>query len=708
MMEETEFAIIGGGPAGLSAALEAARHGVQVVLVDENEQPGGQLFKQTHKFFGSRRHGAGVRGFAIGRQLLEEASQQPGLNIRLGTAAYGLFPDRSVAVVDGCGRSSYIRAANVLLATGAREKVLNFPGWHLPGVLGAGAAQTLMNVHRVLPGRRVLVVGAGNIGLILSYQLLQAGATEVTVVEAAPRIGGWDVHRRKIERLGVPVLTSHTVGRALGTTEVEAVEIAVVDERWRPLPGTERRLVVDAVCIAVGLSPLSELLQAASPAEGTWAASYEALLETGAPGVFLAGDVSGIDEASTAMEEGRLVGITVAERLGKLGGPEAEKLRTEVLASLRELRLRTHNLDPFLHGFSAPEMVYRGGLVDDATRASVAASGGYPSSGRIETGPGSALIECFEAIPCDACVDACPKGAITIEGSINNLPRLNEERCDGCGLCVAACPGLAIWTADCTSPDGFATMKFPYEFRPLPQVGDRVEIANRRGEVLGRGKVARVQRFRQADTSVLSVSVPKALVWDARAVLPAQSLEEHPILGPIPKERTDVTVDGAVTSLRAGIPVAVALWEEGHKVLNSSPGLHLPRGVLCALGRCASCSTTIDGVPGVKACVTPVRPGMTVETVSGQLESLDDDVLVCRCRDVVAADLRRALREGALEAISEVKKATNVCMGECRGATCGETVRRIVGEETGLQPVSPKTESPPLRPVTVYPDDKEE
>lgn len=129
----------------------------------------------------------------------------------------------------------------------------------LPGIYGAGAVQTLMNVAGVKPAEKVLMVGAGNIGLIVSYQLLQAGVEVAGIVEAAPRIGGYLVHASKIRRAGVPILTGHTVKEAYGKDKLEGVIVCKLDEKFQQIPGTEQDIPCDTLCLAVGLTPLTEL-----------------------------------------------------------------------------------------------------------------------------------------------------------------------------------------------------------------------------------------------------------------------------------------------------------------------------------------------------------------------------------------------------------------------------------------------------------------
>ncbi len=337
------LAIVGAGPAGLSAAAYAGRMGVETIVIDENDVPGGQLIKQTHMFFGSREHYAQIRGIDIGDELIANLSGLP-VKLMLGTTVLGLYPDRTLSLLAN-RRHIELRADAVILATGASENMLAFENCDLPGVYGAGAVQTLMNVHGVVPGKRVLMVGAGNIGLIVAYQLLQAGVDVAAVIDAAPEVGGYHVHAAKIRRAGVPILTSHTVQRVTGPDRVESAEICRVDDHWQPVPGSERTLSVDTVCLAVGLTPNCELAFQMGCREtyvaelGGPVAAHDPDLETSISGVFIAGDASGIEEASTAMIEGRLAGLAAAELLCReVDREELKRLRSEATSSLKTLR----------------------------------------------------------------------------------------------------------------------------------------------------------------------------------------------------------------------------------------------------------------------------------------------------------------------------------------------------------------------------------
>jgi len=341
-LKKCDVIVVGGGPAGLTCSIETAKAGADVTLVDENRRAGGQLFKQIHKFFGSKQHKAGVRGLDIGIQLLEQVKKS-GVNILLNAVAYGIFNDRTVGIIRN-GKTEMIQGKKILLATGAIENPVVFPGWTLPGVMGAGAAQTMINIHRVLPGQRFIILGSGNVGLIIGYQLLQAGADVVAVLEAAPKIGGYQVHASKIRRAGVPILTSCTIKEVKGDKGVEKAIIVKLDNLWRSIEGTERALAVDCICIATGLHPSIELAQMAGcalgffPELGGRLPVHNENMETTVDGIYVAGDTAGIEEASTAMEEGRLAGIDMTQRLGYLSEDKANKKKEGIKESLFALR----------------------------------------------------------------------------------------------------------------------------------------------------------------------------------------------------------------------------------------------------------------------------------------------------------------------------------------------------------------------------------
>ena len=343
-MKDTEILVIGGGPAGLCAAKAAASLGASVLLIERDEAPGGQLVKQTHKFFGSRKQYAGDRGITIAAFLLDEVQNDPKVEVMPDTTVIGIYEDGLVlAERNETEEIIKINPQKIIVAAGAAEKFLPFPGNDLPGIYGAGAVQTLMNVEGVVPGKRVLMVGAGNIGLIVSYQLAQAGVETAAVIEAGQNIGGYLVHASKIQRMGIPVRTGCTVKKAYGEGRVEGAIICQVDAKWNMIPGTEEDINCDTICLAVGLVPLTALCWQAG-CELAYVSELsghvpllDKYMQTTNPKIYAAGDVRGIEEASSAMVEGRLAGFSAAFSLG-YGRDTAAQLQASAIAELEELR----------------------------------------------------------------------------------------------------------------------------------------------------------------------------------------------------------------------------------------------------------------------------------------------------------------------------------------------------------------------------------
>ncbi len=520
-MKRYEVIVVGAGPSGLSAAIEAAKRGLKVIVFDENEKPGGQLFKQIHKFFGSKKHHAKIRGFKIGENLLEEANYA-GVEVALNATVIGLYADKEV-VVRRNDQVFHYKGDCIIIATGAAENMVTFPGWTLPGVIGAGAAQTMMNLHGIKPGKKVLMLGSGNVGLVVSFQLLQAGCEVVALVDAAPQIGGYGVHAAKLSRTGVPFYLSHTIAKAHGEDCVTGVTICEVDSQFKLIAGTEKYFDVDTICMAVGLSPMSQLLKMSgclmedNPKRGGQVPIIDEFGETSVPGIFAAGDVSGIEEASSAMIEGRMAGVCVAEYLGYCTHEE----KNESLAELKK------DLESLRQGMFAP--ANRGKKITK-TEEGIEISdsllkNGFVAEQEIERYPGVVhksgihpVIECTQNIPCNPCQDACPKGCISIGENITNLPVVEDENvCINCGMCVASCSGQAIFLVDEDCGDGSATVTIPYEFLPIPEVGEKGFGLGRNGERLCEATVVSVKSVKAFDhTNLLTMRVPKEYAMSAR------------------------------------------------------------------------------------------------------------------------------------------------------------------------------------------------
>jgi NADPH-dependent 2,4-dienoyl-CoA reductase/sulfur reductase-like enzyme/Pyruvate/2-oxoacid:ferredoxin oxidoreductase delta subunit len=524
-MDRYELIVIGAGPAGLSAAIEAASAGMRTIVFDENARPGGQLFKQIHKFFGSKEHKARIRGFRIGEMLLEQA-REAGVEVRLNAAVMGVFPNKEISVMLD-DHIEHFKGDSIVVATGASENMVTFPGWTLPGVMGAGAAQTMMNLHGVKPGSRILMVGSGNVGLVVSYQLLQAGCEVAAIIDAAPRIGGYGVHAAKVVRTGVPVYLSHTILEAEGRNRVTGATIGQVDKKWQIIPGSERYFEVDTICLAVGLSPMSQLARMAGcrmtedPEKGGLVPVCDTCGETSVSGIFCAGDVAGIEEASSAMIQGSLAGAAAAKRGGYLSEDiflqRAQKLY-ESLSQLRSGMFGGKNkgrpdITATDEGIPLSQTLLKRGYIDDEELKRFLAPDGEGKKGV------RPVIECTQNIPCNPCQYACPRGCIQVRESITALPTVSDGKvCAGCGLCVAACSGQAIFLVNDDYPEeGYSTVSIPYEFLPLPEKGDVGIALDRSGRRLCSAEVLDVMASAVTDkTAVLTMKVPAAMSMRAR------------------------------------------------------------------------------------------------------------------------------------------------------------------------------------------------
>jgi thioredoxin reductase/Fe-S-cluster-containing hydrogenase component 2/bacterioferritin-associated ferredoxin len=451
---DVECLIIGGGPAGLSAAIELGKAGVRTLILDDKHRLGGKLVLQTHKFFGSiEACHAGTRGVDIATKLEHDVREFENVNVWLNTTALAVFSDRKVGVLRD-GHYVVIRPHVLLVATGAREKSLAFKGNTLPGVYGAGAFQTLVNRDLVKCSDRLFIVGGGNVGLIAGYHALQAGIQVVGLCEALPECGGYKVHKDKLARLGVPLYTSHTILSANGEEQVESVTIGQIDENWRPIPDTEKTFDCDTLLIAVGLDPVDEFADKAT--------------EFGLP-VYAAGDAEEIAEASAAMFTGRIRGLEIAKSLGRdVGEVPPEWHRTAEILKSRPGAVVTEDIPDKKEGV-------------------------FP------------VLHCAQEIPCNPCTSVCPQGSIVIEESdIRGLPEYVGEGCIGCEQCVAICPGLAVTLVDYGADGESPTVTIPYEFPPeTVDAGDIVTVLDTEGKVLGNVEVTGVRAPRFADRALL-------------------------------------------------------------------------------------------------------------------------------------------------------------------------------------------------------------
>ena len=384
MRTSRSLIIIGGGPAGMAAAIEAARAGLNLTLIDEAPRLGGQVYRRPPEAFRVEDAERLGRDFARGERLRAEFSEiAERVEILSGTSVLGVWPDREVLWARD-DVSGVFRAERLIIAGGAYDRPVPFPGWTLPGVMTAGGVQVLMKTMRVRPGRRALVAGTGPLIVGVAHRLHELGVEVVSVLEAGDHrwvSGGvtaatneWDTIgdvRSSLEalgRAGIPLLFNHTIFEAEGADAVEAATYGPVDaEAWQPRKDRPRRVEVDLVVTGFGFVPNTELTTLAgcrhhhAPELGGWVPVRDALMQTTVPGVFAVGDGAGIGGVLVALEEGRIAGITAAELAGTISADEASGRRAgpiDRLLSLAEVRAllgEISQIKPGLLELASPE-----------------------------------------------------------------------------------------------------------------------------------------------------------------------------------------------------------------------------------------------------------------------------------------------------------------------------------------------------------------
>ena len=321
-MKHVKLAIIGGGPAGLAAAAAARRSGVEdILIIERDSRLGGILNQCIHAGFGLHTFGQELSGPEYAQRFIDQVTE---LNIPclLDTMVLDLSEERILTVTSRAEGLQQIKADAVILAMGCRERprgALNIPGTRPAGVWSAGTAQRLVNMEGVMPGREVVILGSGDIGLIMARRMTMEGAKVHAVAEVMPYSGG--LKRNIVQCLDdfdIPLFLSTTVVEIHGRKKLEGVTLAQVDERRRPVPGTERYIPCDTLLLSVGLLPENELSAGAnvalSPITGGPVVKED--LSTSIPGVFACGNVLHVhDLVDFVSQEAALAGEAAARYL---------------------------------------------------------------------------------------------------------------------------------------------------------------------------------------------------------------------------------------------------------------------------------------------------------------------------------------------------------------------------------------------------------
>ncbi|GAA3486113.1 NAD(P)/FAD-dependent oxidoreductase [Streptomyces cremeus] len=365
-----DLAVVGAGPAGLAAAVAAGRLGLRVALLDSAARTGGQFYRHPAPGLNARRPQALHHAWQAyaGRTRRLAALIAAGRVAHLAehhvwavTGAVGEWSVHTALGPDGAGERRTVRAAKLLLATGAHERQLPFPGWTLPGVVGAGGAQAVLKAGLVLPGRRIVVAGSGPLLLAVAGSLAAAGAEVPTVVEASGYVGyarrpgalaanpgklaEGAVHGIGLLRHRIPVRTRAAVTEVHGKDRVEAVTVMRLDHDWRPVPGTEKQIACDALAVGHGLVPQLEPATGIGCAtrltpDGTHALVVDERQRTTVPGIWTAGETGGVGGAELAMVEGELAALDIAGRQGP--GRESRARRRDRLRRFADAMAVAH------------------------------------------------------------------------------------------------------------------------------------------------------------------------------------------------------------------------------------------------------------------------------------------------------------------------------------------------------------------------------
>jgi thioredoxin reductase/bacterioferritin-associated ferredoxin len=340
--------IVGMGPAGMAAAVELCRLGIHVGILDDNPEPGGQVYRQISPEFTITDHGfMGVK-HKKGARLIDGFNAVRGrCTIYDSAYVWGHFDGDSLAYVRD-NKISLVRYKKLLLSEGAMERPLPFPGWTLPGVMALGGVQGLVLHERVLPGQRILLAGCSPLLLPVAANIAKAGGKLVAMCDSVPLGHYWKLipellrQRELAHEAGsyylsalkgrVPVLRPAAVISATGQTRVDAVRVADLDPHGSPVPGSEKEFPVDVLGISQGFLPAGRLARLTGckhvydQVQHYWKPEVDAHMHSSRENIYIAGDSSGVDGRDAAVIKGRLAALHMAARLGRISTSRMQQL----------------------------------------------------------------------------------------------------------------------------------------------------------------------------------------------------------------------------------------------------------------------------------------------------------------------------------------------------------------------------------------------
>lgn len=337
-MKAYDIVIVGGGPAGLAAAASAREQGIQSILILERDKElGGILNQCIHNGFGLHTFKEELTGPEYAGRFIDQVKEL-GIEYKLNTMVMDISPDKVVTAMNREDGMFTIRAKAVILAMGCRERsrgALNIPGYRPAGIFSAGTAQRLVNMEGYMPGKEVVILGSGDIGLIMARRMTLEGAKVKVVAELMPYSGG--LKRNIVQCLddyGIPLKLSHTVVDIDGKERLQGITLAEVGPDGKPIPGTEEYYFCDTLLLSVGLIPENELSRGMGVEidRVTSGPVVNESLETSVEGVFACGNVLHVhDLVDYVSEEATRAGINAAKYV--TAGEKAEGSRVDIIAT---------------------------------------------------------------------------------------------------------------------------------------------------------------------------------------------------------------------------------------------------------------------------------------------------------------------------------------------------------------------------------------
>ena len=385
IMTGFDLVVVGGGPAGIAAASTASKLGVKVALIDERVTLGGQIFKRVGPGFSLEEKKSLGKDYLRGSELIEELDN-PNVSLFTSTTVLTIDEGRVITSHPEAGVRAF-EYKHLVIAPGAYDRPVVFPGWTLPGVMTAGAVQTMVKTQRISPGKHIFFAGSGPLALAFSAQLISLGAPVFKVIESAPfpspinalRLalrfsGNFDLlrdaakYRTALLKARVPFTYGRIIVRAEGSGRVESVTHAKADKDWNPIPGTEVTEAADAICVGYGFFPSHELFRLADcdfdydENKGGFAVKKDEWGQTSVDSIYAVGDGTGVTGSYSAVAQGRLAALRIAERLGLLS---SASLAREAAPFRRELDARNRFQQALNKMFDVGAGIYR--LADSRT-----------------------------------------------------------------------------------------------------------------------------------------------------------------------------------------------------------------------------------------------------------------------------------------------------------------------------------------------------